>query len=164
MNLNSFQNNKLLHNILDKWHFTALIGNLKSVWFYLIVVFICHWRDIGCHWHNIVQYVTLPLLTVIFPCHALVKGCLLSSWLLFLKKFDIFGVKWNIFQKWTYSTDSQSCAILTLSTMNSVGASENITFMFSCLIHKPEWVLCWAQAMVGAVLQQEEHSYENKIT
>jgi hypothetical protein len=39
-------------------------------------------------------------------------------------------------------THSQSCVIRTLSIMNFVGASENITFIFSCLICILEWVLC----------------------
>jgi hypothetical protein len=38
-------------------------------------------------------------------------------------------------------TGGQSCAILTLSVMNFVGVYENITFMFLCLIHIPDWVL-----------------------
>lgn len=104
-----------------------------------------------------VQYVT-PSLSVIAHCHELVKGNLFSSWLLFLKKFDV--IEWNIFQELTYNIDSQSCAIRTHSVINYAGVPGNIIFMFSHLMLVP----CWAQVMVGTVSQQEEHNNENKIT
>jgi hypothetical protein len=47
-----------------------------------------------------------------------------------------------------------------------VHASDNITFVFSCLVHAgpPKWVLCWIQVIYGTVSLQEEHNDENKIT
>jgi hypothetical protein len=92
------------------------------------------------------------------------KGQFIFFLIILSEKFDVFGVKSDIFQKWTYTTDSLSSAILKFSIMNFVGTSENITFKFSSLIHVPEWVLCWVQVMVGTVSQQEEHSDQNKIS
>jgi hypothetical protein len=40
------------------------------------------------------------------------------------------------------NTDIQNYVIITVGIIKPVGASENITFMFLCLIHVPEWVLC----------------------
>jgi hypothetical protein len=55
--------------------------------------------------------------------------------LLFLKEINVSEVKWHILQKWTYDSDSQICVILTLGIINFVHASDNITFVFSCLVH-----------------------------
>jgi hypothetical protein len=40
-------------------------------------------------------------------------------------------------------------------------ASENITFMFLCLIHVLGWVMHWIQAIAGTVSRQEKHVDEN---
>jgi hypothetical protein len=45
-----------------------------------------------------------------------------------------------------------------------VGASENITFMFSCLMRVREWVICLSQVITGNVHQQEEQDDDNKGT
>jgi hypothetical protein len=120
--------NKLLHNILDRLHFfVSVTETWKSIWFYLIVVSICHWYNIWCHRHNIVHYITLSLTW--HSHHVLVTSDLFTSGLLFLKIFDIYGVKLHILQKWTYNTHSQIYAILRLCITDFVDASENITFI-----------------------------------
>lgn len=91
MNLNTFENNKLFHNIFDWWNsFTAVTESWESIGFYLIVVFYLSltWHQVS---HNVVQYVTFSI-TVTFLCHVLVKDNLFSFWLHFVKKSDVFEV------------------------------------------------------------------------
>jgi hypothetical protein len=81
--------------------------------------------------------VTLLLLTLIFPCYLLVKCSLFSSLLLFLKGVGVFeSVEYLPYMDLTTLTGSH--AVLRLGVMNFVGASENIIFMFSCLIQITE--------------------------
>jgi hypothetical protein len=61
------------------------------------------------------------------------------------------------------NTVSQSCATVTIGIINFVDASENMTFIFPCLVHVPEWVLCWVQAIAGTVSQQEKQIMETKL-
>jgi hypothetical protein len=70
MNSDILQNKKLLDNIFDWWT-SSLIPQLA--------VFISYWR-------GIIQYVTLPILTVAVPCLVLVKDDLFSAWMLIFKK------------------------------------------------------------------------------
>jgi hypothetical protein len=79
-----------------------------------------------------------------------------------LKMFDVFGVKWNILQKRTRNTDSQNCANLILDIIDFLGAPENMTFMFSCLVHVPGLVVCWICVISRAVLQQDEQNNGNE--
>jgi hypothetical protein len=89
-----------------------------------------------------VRYITRSLVSATFPWHVLVKQPLLSSLLLFLKMFDVFGFKYNILQKWTCNTDGQSYALVTFGIINFVDASGKMTFIFTRLIHVPERLLC----------------------
>jgi hypothetical protein len=87
----------------------------------------------------------------------------LFSWLLFVKKMSLESNRISS-RNGLKTLSSQTCVILTLGIINFVAASENITFMFSCLIHIPERVLCWIQVIAGTVSQQEKRNDENKKT
>jgi hypothetical protein len=71
-------------------------------------------------------------------CYAFIINCDIP--MLCICKGDLFSSN-VVFEKWTYNTDSQSCATVTFGMVNCVSVSRNITFTFSGFIRVPEWVL-----------------------
>lgn len=99
---NKFENNRLLHNVLDRWHiFVAVLWSRECISFYLIAVLSVTYVNVGHYWHNIVHYVKtfiikcdIPLLCVgkwrcVFFLIALSEKSLKSL------ESDDFHLKWT---------------------------------------------------------------------